>query len=526
GTFEVRGTKANGEIVLWRDFTKPERESMGEITDARYAIAKTYMQMAHDLATGRFFRDISRNADWAQASEPAGDWKDAGEYNRFWADPSVEWVRVPETMIPKSQTKRYGALAGKWVRAEIWRDMAELEQMQSPNLWNKLLTQWKLNKTARNPVVHMNNVMSNIALMDLADVRLGDLVGGIRAMVKQDSDYQDALENGAFGADMVAQEIRRNVLQPLLEEIETDMRGGVGQVQATMGVVGKLADAIWSGAKGLDRRMVSLYQLEDEVFRMATYMRKRSLGVPAQQAALEARDQFLNYEIRAPWVNALRRSVLPFISYTYRAVPVVAQSVALRPWKLAKYATIAYAANALAYMLTGGDEDEERRSMRDQEQGSTWLGAPRMIRMPWGDAYGNPVFLDVRRWVPAGDVFDMNQGHSALPIPAPLQFGGPLMLAGELLLNRQAFTGQDIVNDKTDDWWDLTSKVGDWAWKSWMPSAAWIPGSWYWTRIGNALKGATDFQGRPYSVPQAVSSSFGVKLKSQDVEAAMAWKGI
>src|SRR5690606_33142666 len=155
GVWEVRDDKS-GKAVLWRDFSKEERTSMGEIVDARYTIAKTYMQMAHDLATGRFFRDIALNADWSTATEPRGDWKDASEYGRYWEDPSVEWVKVPDTTIPKSNTKRYGALAGRFVRAEIWRDLHELETMQKAGFWNSVLTSWKLHKTARSPVVHMN----------------------------------------------------------------------------------------------------------------------------------------------------------------------------------------------------------------------------------------------------------------------------------------------------------------------------------------------------------------------------------
>jgi hypothetical protein len=173
-------------------------------------------------------------------------------------------------------------------------------------------------------------------------------------------------------------------------------------------------------------------------------------------------------------------------------------------------------------MATGDDdddEDEERRSMREQERGYTWIGVPRMLRMPYRDENGHPVFLDIRRWIPAGDVYDMNQGQSAIPIPAPVQFGGPLMMAFELALNKQSFTGREITNDLTDDWWDKTTKVGDYAWKSWMPSAAWVPGSWYWTKIERAITGARDPFGQDYSLPEAVASSVGIKLKPVDVEA-------
>jgi hypothetical protein len=528
GTWEVRRT-GNGKVTLWRDFTKAEREKMGEILDARYTIAKTFLGMAHDLATGRFYKDVAGNAEWSRAAEdvPESRWVDADEYRRFWADPSVQWVRVPETSIPDTGgKKRWGALAGRFVRAEIWRDLNELNEMQRPSVWKTLLNQWKLNKTARSSVVHMNNVMSNIMFMDLADVRAQDLVRGIRSYLRGDRDFQDAADHGAFGSDMLSQEMRKTYLEPVLKELQGQ---NLDTAEGRFALVGRIAGALWGAAKAADAKMADAYRAEDEVFRMATFMRRRQLGDSPEQAARYARDQYLDYDIRAPWVNAARRTVLPFIAYTYRAVPVLARAIATRPWKLAKYFTMAYAANALAYGILGlgeEDEDRERRSMREQEQGKTWLGLPRMLRLPFQDQYDNPVFLDIRRWIPAGDVFDMNQGQSAVPIPAPLQFGGPLMLAAELALNRQGFTGKDIINGKTDDAGDKAAKLADWAWKSWMPSAAWVPGSWYWEKIDRAWSGARDVSGRPYSVPQAVASSFGIKVIPQDVEQGFEFRAL
>ncbi|MBP2233206.1 hypothetical protein J2847_006541 [Azospirillum agricola] len=265
--------------------------------------------------------------------------------------------------------------------------------------------------------------------------------------------------------------------------------------------------------KATDRKMMSAYQMEDEVFRMALYVRRRDQGVSPEQAALEAKDTFLDYDIRAPWVNAAKRYALPFISYTYRAAPMITRTLMARPWKMAKYFTMMYALNALAYAIDGGDEGEERRSLRENEQGWAWTGIPRMMRLPTHDQHGNLVFLDVRRWIPAGDVFDTGQGQSVVPLPGWMQPGGPLMIAAELLLNRSAFTGQDISNKLTDTVGERIGKGAAHAYKSWIPSAAWIPGSWYWDRIGNAITGARDWSGRPYSVPQAALSSVGIKVK-------------
>ncbi|MER9217857.1 D-Ala-D-Ala carboxypeptidase family metallohydrolase [Mesorhizobium sp. M0644] len=526
GIWEIRGENG-GKFTLWRDYSKAERASMGEILDARYTIGKTYLMMAHDLATGRFFKDIAENEEWVTSTPPATKWLNSEDFSRRANDPEVAWVKVPDTTIGETGgTKRWGALAGKYVRAEIWRDINEFTIMSKPTFWRKALTSWKKNKTIRSPVTHMNNVMSNLMFMDFADIRMQDLAAGVRSFYSKDQHFREASENGAFGGDMMTQEVRDNVLKPILEEIRR-AEGDLPGVASNVRVLSRIANTLYGGWLAVDRKMLQAYQVEDEIFRMATYMRRRAAGDEPAAAADFAKQQFLDYDIRAPWVNAARNSVLPFISYTYRAVPVIARAIATRPWKLPKYFLIAYALNALAYGWDddGDDEERERASLRDEEQGFTWLGVPRMMRMPFRDGNGLPMFLDIRRWIPAGDVFDTNQGSGALPIPAPIQFGGPMMMAAELALNKQGFTGDPITNDLTDNWWDKAGKVGDYAWKSWMPSAAWVPGSWYWTKIENSLKGATDSKGRTYDLPSAIASSVGVKVKAQDVEEGLFWHG-
>ena len=282
--------------------------------------------------------------------------------------------------------------------------------------------------------------------------------------------------------------------------------------------------AIAPGGRGekaignFDRASIEWYRTEDEVFRMATFIRKLEQGEDPHNAAALAREQFLNYDIRAPWVNTARRSVLPFIAYTYRAVPAIADAMIRRPWKFAKYALLAEMANAFAYAVSDGDEEWERASLRPETQGSVWVGgAPRMMRMPVNDKEGNPIFLDIRRWIPAGDVFDVAP-NNPLPIPSWLHFGGPIMIAGEMMLNRSAFTGQDIVDPNIDTLGDKTKKYGEFMYRSFVPSAPWIYDSWYWDKISKAATGGRDQLGRDYSVPQALLSSAGIKATGHDVE--------
>lgn len=530
GKWRVTGTQG-AKLRLRRDFTKAERERMGEILDARYNIIKTFQLMAHDIAYGKFYRDIALNPEWSTDTLGPGDISaNASQARRMATFVGVDWVKVPSEKIGDTGVAKWGDLAGRYVRPEIWRDLNEIDRMQSPGTWRAILTQWKLMKTARSPVVHMNNVMSNLILMDLIDVRMSDLVRGIAEFRSKGEMYQEARENNAFGASFVEQELRRNLTDPLLDGLIKEARSTRDDVAGRTKFLSKMGLMLWESAKKTDRWMVDMYQTEDTVFRMATYMRHRSLGATPAEAAMLAREQFLNYDIRAPWVNAARESLLPFISYTYRAVPAIATAIAHRPWKIVKYATVAYLANILAYELAPGDEDEERRTMRESQQGMTWasipftdIGAHRMIRLPLKDQHDNPLFLDVFRWIPAGDVFDTNQGQAGLP--AWLQFGGPLQIGFELFLNRSAFTGRDIVDRQTDTWSEAASKRLDYLWKAWMPSAAYVPGSWHYDKLMSALRGERDILERPYSIPAAAASGIGIKVQPHDVQLGYYFRG-
>lgn len=531
GTWTITETVKGGKLRLRRDFSKAERESMGEVLDARYNIIKTFQLMSHDIANGKFFRDIAQNPEWAVAEPGDGETTASPiEASRFRTFAEVDWVKVPDTKVKGTKANQWGSLAGMYVRPAIWRDLNEMDRMQHAGTWRTILNQWKINKTARSPVVHMNNVMSNFVLMDLIDVRMQDLVRGIAEYRNKGEMYHEARDNGAFGAGFVRQELNRNVVDPLLDELMVEARNERDTVEGRTRLLSKMGYKLWTLAKKGDRKMVDFYQTEDELFRMATFMRHRDLGASPAEAAMLAREQFLNYDIRAPWVNAARSTVLPFISYTYRAVPAIAQAIAHRPWKLAKYATIGYLANMLAFELEPGDEDEERRTMRSHQQGMTWAAIPftdigfhRMMRMPWKDEHDNPYYLDIFRWVPAGDVFDTNQGQ--IGVPSWLQFGGPLQLAFEMVLNRSAFTGRDIVDHEVDDWGDAAGKRLDYLWKAWMPSAAYIPGSWHYDKLESAVRGERDMLDRPYSVPAAAASGVGLKIQPHDVELGYYFRG-
>ena len=515
GIWEMRRETGTAKPFLWRDWTEAEREEMGEIRDARYNLIRTYELLANDLATGRFFEDIAQNPDWFQPDLPRdASSADAHEVTRrggFYAD--VEWVRVPDAKIPKSNAKRWGAIAGGYVRASIWRDLNELEKMQNPGWWGAMLREWKANKTARSPGVHFNNVMGNLVLSELYDFTPAHLKHGLIEFIKRGPVYEEARAMGIFEGGYVRTELNRQDLDTVIEDV-------IREVEAKEGVPRTNMQRTFDLFRRLDRKMRDAYRWEDEVFRLISYMHDRARGATKEEAAVNAVDRFLNYDIRAPFPNALRRTVLPFFSYTYAFVPQWAKAVTQKPWKVAKIATVGYALQAFAYWMTEGDEDEERRVMSDRDTGFTWAGLPKMVRTPFtsGD---DPIYISTTRILPGGGLADTDK--SAIGLPEWMMVSGPITTAFEVMFNRATFLDVPITED-IDTPLEKAEKNFAYLWRAFMPNAFWIPRSWDQNRIIQAASDETDMFGREYSIPVAALRSFGPKLYPMDTESQLTYR--
>jgi len=559
--FEVRDVKGD-KVVLWRDFTKDEREAMGEVDEARFAIARTLQRMVHDVEVGRYLEGLSQKFAKADGDEIEGRLVEASEswHRAFKPD---EWVKVPDSKITGTSVHRYGKLAGKYLPGPIWNDVRFAVNGPSRPLgevYSQVLTAWKISKTALTPAVHMNNVMANLVMADWHDVgaahvskalrvilaahqrdgkgglgRLGNLLshGGIadrEAALAVMNRYRDA--GGDIGS-WATQEIARDQLAPLLDSVLAELgRDGDASVQGQVGVMAALQHMLhlklpeaWAAFKqskpatvvGTEAKaMIDLYQAEDDVFRLAAWLAAKEQGMDDLRAGREARRSFLDYDINAPWIDAMRRSGWPFISFTYRAVPMLLEIAGKKPHKLLKLATLAGALNMLGVAMSGDDEDEDerrRRMLPEERAGRVWGLVPKLIRMPWDDKNGSPVYLDIRRFIPVGDVVDTGATQAALPVPPGLMPGGPLVILAEVLMNKSSFTGKPIVL-KTDEPAERVGNVFNHIYKGFAPNLPGLPGTYATDAIVNAGTGKTDVFGREQSVAQAVASSVGVKLGS------------
>lgn len=546
GRWQVRDVKGS-QAVMWRDFTAQERERMGEIDEVKYAVARTLHGMVHDVEAARYLKWVADQHSRATAQGITV--VDASESLKRAFRPD-EWVQVPDSTIAGTGgTKRYGALAGRYLPGPIWND---IRQTVGPNVqplgewYGNILRAWKVSKTALSPAVHTNNIMANFVMADWHDVRAAHIAKALEIVVRsKDPAHREIINRfedagGSIGTWSLT-ELQREQLEPLLAQLKAQVsQNGNGLVGAgaaiQLALSGKWKDAIAAASlsKGavitqkVGKAMIDLYQAEDVVFRLAAFLRAKEEGADDRAAAKVARKSFLDYQINAPWIQLMRQTAFPFIAFTYRAAPMLLETAAKKPWKLAKMAVVLGSLNALGYALSGGDEDDERKLLPEEKAGKIFgFVAPKLIRMPWNDAHGSPVFLDVRRWIPVGDLADMGQTHAAVPILPVAVPAGPLAVFAEIAFNRSQFTGKEIT--KSTDTGVLRSvaemdvdrfgleqeaKVLDHLFKAFAPNIGLIPGTYAFTAVKNAATGRTDAFGREQSVAQAVASGVGVKVGS------------
>ena len=252
-------------------------------------------------------------------------------------------------------------------------------------------------------------------------------------------------------------------------------------------------------------------------------MDRKNKGYSKVRAAQDARKSFIDYNIQAPGINALRSLPTPFLAYTYRVIPILAETAVVRPWKFAKYAVLGYTLNNLGELLGEGDPDAERAAMTKEIQGKIG-GLPflphKNIKIPTTD---KARYVNVTRYVPGGDIFDLNSGTIPL-VPQPLQanFG----IAGEVLfpmLGFDLFRGDKIKGQGISEFDDFSIRA-KFALKRLIPNFPFIPGSYSTERIKRAREDKSTLA-RNESELLAFLNTVGVKIEEADISRLRTIKG-
>jgi hypothetical protein len=518
-TNKIRDTE---KVMVWRDFTPAERESMGENRDALFRFVMGYTAMQNDIALGRMFDGIAKNQEWTRSR------------------PSEGYSKIPDSEIAETGgVKKYGNLAGLYVRDDILQHITQFEESGDLlKFYRKALSFWKMGKTVLNPVSHMNNVVSNLTMAHFAGVSYWDshkYVGALRDFVKGSALLDEAKDVGLMTGDITRAE--------LIADMPDDIKALMNSQDSKINKSAKMTYNILTF--GLTKPMSSAYRFEDDFFKYLIYKDARSNGLSPDDAVDYATKYIFNYDDLPKGARALRDAAIPFFAYTYKAIPALAHTAFNYPWRFAAPALTIAGLNALAYGLVAGDDDddlqeklakgkeleaEERKNLPPWMQGKSALGTEKSIRLGADEKTGLPIYMDISRMIPGGDVFDLTNQTDGLPLPAPIMPSNPVLTTiAAMLWNKDTFTGKEVT-DINDTGTEKAKKRTEWLLKQLSPAIA--PTGYHADRLAEAsaqmadttietpFKDYTGYgkDGLPVQPKYASLNTIGIKARPIDLE--------
>lgn len=513
-------------VNVWRDWTPKERQEMGEIRDAGYRFVMGYMQMQEDLALGRLFKQIAENPAWTRNT------------------PSEGYSAVPDTVIPETGgVKRYGSLAGKYVKDEVLAQVMPHAEVPSAfaRAYRNLLAYWKEGKTALNPVSHMNNTAGNIIMAHLAGVDMWNAKAywDIAQAFRHNADWlKEAEDNGLFSGSFSKEEIAK-----LLPEEFTRLE----EQQESMAKRGFEFVFNYLLNYGLRQKMRNLYEAEDSFFKALIYKYAKDRGMSTKDAIDYALGFIPTYDDLPGGARAIRDSAVPFFAWTYKIVPRLAISMFAYPHRFFAPAVLLWTINMLSYAIAAGDDGddwwtrfEKGQKLKETEEGllpeyMQGMGAmfnPKFMRL-WTDPTTNlPVYWNISNFVPGGQMFDFTNQAGGIPRPEILTVGTPLYtLWAAMGLNIDTFTGRGITKD-SDTAEEATEKRATYLWRQLAPALAY--GGYHFERVLNGLANATGEpimgytgigrNGEAVTPLNAAINTMGLKVRNVDFQKEFSFK--
>ena len=414
-TLDIKKTQA--ARLLQRKGGKAVRASPG------YEAVKAYTQEVYMVANRRLHNTLS---DFPEV---------------FTRDPELAlskgWSAVEGGMVNDQVKRAWGPLMGGWMEANTYRELVTMRQAIRPTALTKYMRYWKAARTIANPPVHIANMMSNFLMLHAAGIplrRVDVYTRAAREMLSKGGMWKEAERTGLFGVGgEITAEVRQFLHSSLMAGTKGDLDGGAAELAMDM-----MLKEVRASSKSLYARASALYQGEENFFKMAMYLFSREKGMDPMKAAANATKWIFDYSDVTPWVQKTRTRLagIPFLTYTLKAAPRMAEAAASRPhvfamWKNMLGAWNVTVANELGISL---DDLDEYRKLKAEYARNTLppvIGgalsifeevAPLML-LPWLDPKTKlPLVVSVARFSPLGQLINPRSGIGFGPgITAPVE---------------------------------------------------------------------------------------------------------
>jgi hypothetical protein len=496
------------------------------------ALLNTTAALAHTFASRNFLNGIANigredgkvtagtiafdNVDELNAAYP--DAKTSNEKLLEVSDessksPQIRW-RAQRTgvwvKLPSSGT--YGPLAGKIVPGPVWNSMLDMHDrapLVNIQAFNDVMAFFKKSKTVYNPGTHVTNILSNITLSILHGITPSTMGRAAKLyldfetnpdnMSKENLALMKAFyASGAVLGQFSSSEVKKTVYDKLNQAITPDSDSSYITKLKTFSSYERAKAQL---AK-YDNKASEIYAAEDNVFRLAAFLNTagniqlrdgtKSLNADQlEEAGLAGRKMFLDYDIDARAIRAMRQSFMPFISWSYAIMPVLGRIAIEKPWAMANV-LMTYALMQAA--LGGGEDEEEKRKvapdyLRDRAWGG--LGPYMHMRLPFVGDEENPVYFNLGKYIPMFTLFQPPPGESKLAgqewVPGFATPSGPLTTLLSAMNGYDPFTGKPMHNP-TDTQWDKLVTTGKAVYNTMAPAAI---NATFWKNVGDLTEGVT-----------------------------------
>ena len=447
-------------------------------------------EISTSVANNKLFNSVAQNPEWSAVENLTGK------------------------MIKMPNTPALGALRDKWVIPEIAGDITQIVTAppRAVRAYLKGLSAWKYSKVVLNPSTHARNQMSNSILLDLSgtnQLRQAQLMPRVmKDYLQKGPMYKQALADGAIGGEFVGGEVSK-------------LR------DSYVGATGTHFQKILNAIKVPFKKAGDVYQAEEQIAKMIKYTDVLAKGGTRTQAAKEAQKWLFNYTELPNAVRFLKDVPFgsPFLTFTYKALPRIAETLVENPLKIYKYQAFFNAWNESAKQQLGMTE-EEYNDLVDTLP--PWMldnfaGMPTNLLMPWEDKHGRNQVLNVEYILPIGmapEIAEKGLLKGGLSNPF-------FQILSDLQKNRD-FRNKPIVPEEPKSGRFLVSM--DEAAKlqiehvyrqlapSLAPALGFIKGGYSFEKLMAAIEKRPDFAGRVKEIPETVLDVLaGLKITPIDV---------
>ena len=478
-----------------KDLSTEVLRQMGEIKAPALPTAIRVKEISTSIANNKLFNQVAKNPEWVAKSNVTG------------------------TMVKMPKGASVGALKGKWVIPEIANDINAITAIKQKNIaleaYSKALGMWKYSKVVLNPATHVRNMISNSMLLDMSGVnhirQMQLMPRVIKDYVTKGKLYQLAVKHGAIGDEFIGGDVA---------QIGKYYNAGQG------GNLSKWMNVL----KAPFKKAGDIYQGEEQISKMVKFADMLSKRATPQAAAKEAQKWLFNYQ-EIPNAVKVAKQIAPFITFTYKALPRVGETLVNNPLKVYKY-----------YALAKGFNESSRKmlNMRPQEFAKEnkmlppWLmksigGMPTNLLMPWKDKFDRTQWLNLEYILPLGMGPEiMQRGIKGL-------VGNPLVTLFADLSKNQDFKGQDIIPVGSTPG-EAAKIITEYIYRQIAPSLSpglWnvgtgeeiLKGGYSFEKILSAIYQRPDYADRTRSIgPVLFDVLMGLKLTPLDVEEAEMFK--